>query len=243
MNDPQTTTERLYSKYHSFNQRPEVTDPEVRCVSGKSFKRSLGAWLPADRSSRILDIACGEGALLDFLRTEGFTALSGFDISPENVRLCHEIGLPFVQQADALRLAERPESGFELILAFDLIEHLPKQSAASFLEQVRAKLAPRGSIVLQTPNMGSLYAAHNRYYDLSHEFGVTEKSAIDLLMLSGFERRAIEVKPSWTATTSLGRLREWHVRFMHHLIFIGEGSRRPRIPTMNLLIRATRPKA
>ena len=242
MSDPQTTTERLYSKYHSFNQRPAVTDPEVRRVSSLSFRRSLGDWLPRDRAVRVLDIACGEGALLHCLRSEGFSALSGFDISPENVRLCHDLGLSFVQQADALRLSERPESGFDLIFAFDLIEHIPKQAAAGFLEQVRAKLAPGGCIILQTPNMGSLYAAYNRYYDLSHEFGVTEKSAVDLLMLAGFGRSAIEVKPAWTATTALGRLREWYVRLLHRCIFLGEGGRRPRIPTMNLLIRAVHPK-
>jgi hypothetical protein len=140
-----------------------------------------------------------------------------------------------------MRLSERPESGFQLVLAFDLIEHLPKQAAASFLEQVRAKLAPGGSVILQTPNMGSLYAAHNRYYDLSHDFGVTEKSARDLLMLAGFESARIEIKPSWTATTVPGRMRELYVRLLHWLVFLGEGSRRPRIPTMNLLIRATRP--
>lgn len=243
MNENRTTTDRLYAKYHSFNRRPDLADPEVRRISAASFKRSLASWLPADRRVRILDIACGEGALLDFLRGEGFPALGGFDISPENVRMCHELGLGFVQQADALRLRECPETGFDLIFAFDLIEHLPKQSAAGFLEQLRDKLAPGGSVILQTPNMGSLFAAYNRYYDLSHEFGVTEKSAVDLLMLAGFENSAIEVMPSWAATTWMGFLREWHVRLVHRFIFLGEGSRRPRIPTMNLLIRATRSKA
>lgn len=243
MNENRTTSERLYSKYHSFNRRPDLADPEVRKVSAASFRRSLGPWLPADRQVRILDIACGEGALLDFLRGEGFTNLAGFDISPENVRMCHELGLAFVEEADALQFLERTGPGFDLILAFDLIEHLPRQSAAGFLEQVRAKLNPGGSVILQTPNMGSVYAAHNRYFDLSHEFGVTEKSAVDLLMLAGFDSGAIEVKPSWTATTWLGFLREWHVRMLHRFIFLGEGRRRPRIPTMNLLIRATREKA
>ena len=240
MNETRTTTERLYAKYHSFNRRPGPADANFLRVSARSLKRSLGSWLPANRNARILDIACGEGALLSFLREEGFRNLSGFDISPENVLLCHGLGLDFVHQADALRLAERPESEFDAIFAFDLIEHIPKQSAAEFLDQVRKKLAPGGSVILQTPNMGSLFAAYNRYYDLSHEFGVTEKSAMDLLMLGGFESSAIEIKPAWTATTWMGRLRELHVRFFHRLIFLGEGSRRPRIPTMNLLIRATR---
>lgn len=236
-----STVERLYSKYNSFNRRATIEDPGVREVSFRSMRRSLAGWLPADKSTAILDVACGEGALLAFLKEDGYTDLSGFDLSPENVAICHRLGLPFVEQANALeKLAGDARRTFGLVLAIDLVEHLPKQQAAGFIESARGALAPGGSLVLQTPNAGSLYGCYNRYYDLSHEFAVTEKSAVDLLMLGGFSAEEIEVRPHWNATTWLGRLREIYLSLLHRLIFLGEGSRRPRIPTGNLLIRGTR---
>lgn len=237
-----TTTERLISRYHSFNRRPALAEAANRRAAFGAFRRSLRGWLPQEkRTTRVLDIACGEGALLAFLRESGFSCLAGFDLSPENVSLCHEFGLTFVRQSDALRLDELPpEETFDLIFAIDLIEHLPKQKAADFLESVRARLAPGGALILQTPNAGSLFACYNRYYDLSHEFCVTEKSVVDLLMLSGFAAAEIEVRPHWNATTALGYLREWQVSLLHRFIFLGEGSRRPKIPTANLLARAQR---
>lgn len=236
-----TTVERLYSKYNSFNRRATIEDPRIREVGFRSMRRSLGVWFPADKSTAILDVACGEGALLALLREEGYTNLSGFDLSPENVAICHRIGLPFVQQANALeKLGAEPGRTFGLVFAIDLVEHLPKDRAAGFIEAARGMLAPGGSLVLQTPNAGSLYGCYNRYYDLSHEFALTEKSAIDLLMLGGFSPEEIEVRPHWNATTWLGRLREFHLSLLHWWIFLGEGSRRPRIPTGNLLIRGTR---
>lgn len=236
-----STVERLYSKYNTFNRRPTVEDPHTRLVSFRSMRRSLSPWLPADKATPILDIACGEGALLAFLKEEGYADLSGFDLSPENVAICHRLGLSFVENANALeKLGKASPRTFGLILAIDLVEHLPKQQAAGFIESARGSLAPGGALVLQTPNAGSLYGCYNRYYDLSHEFAVTEKSAVDLLMLGGFSPEEIEVRPHWNATTWIGRLREVWLSLLHRLIFLGEGSRRPRIPTSNLLIRGVR---
>jgi 2-polyprenyl-3-methyl-5-hydroxy-6-metoxy-1,4-benzoquinol methylase len=238
---PLTTTERLYSKYNSLNRRATIEDPKIRSISFKSMRRSLGLWLPADRETPILDIACGEGALLAFLKNEGYTNLSGFDISPENVDICHRIGLPFVQRGDAFEILRTEDaSRFSLICAIDLIEHIPKEQTAQLVEAMRRQLKTNGSLILQTPNAGSLYASHNRYYDLSHHFAVTEKSAIDLMMLGGFCVDEIEIRPHWNAVTLVGRGREIYVSLIHKLIFLGEGVRRPRIPTSNLLIRGTR---
>lgn len=231
------TTERLFERYHTYSRRPAVGTGRAGELIFKSFRRTLGPWLPEDRSAKILDIACGEGALLAFLKEQGYTNLHGFDISPENVALCHRLGLTFVQQFDALRLNELPEGEFDVIFALDLLEHLPKERAAGFLEEVRNKLKPGGYVVLQTPNMGCVFGLYHRYFDLSHQFCLTEKTAVALLMIAGFAEGEIEVRPAWNAATALGRLREIYLRCLHRVIYLAEDASRPRIPTKNLLIR------
>jgi 2-polyprenyl-3-methyl-5-hydroxy-6-metoxy-1,4-benzoquinol methylase len=240
MTDEQTTTERLLECYNSYTRRPTVNDARVRAMMFKSFRRVLGVWLPADRSAPILDIACGEGALLCFLRELGYTNLAGFDLSRENVGICHGLGLGFVERADALCLAEMPGSRrYATIFALDMLEHLPKQLAASFLVDVRNRLLPGGYAVIQTLNMGSYLGWFHRYCDVTHEFGLSEPSALSLFMAAGFSRDKIELRPAWNATTIAGHLREAYLRLVHWLIWAAEGSNRPRIPTRDLLIRAT----
>ncbi len=234
----QTTTERLLERYNSYSRRPTIRQEAARRPIFRSFQRTLGSWLPQDMSARILDIGCGEGALLSFLLGVGYRNLDGFDLSPQNVGICHELGLPWVRQLDALQMGEWAcRSRWDVIFALDIIEHLPKQQVADFLEAVRGSLAPGGYVVIQTPNMGSLYGCYHRYYDLSHEFGLTEKTALDLMLLPGFAAGRIEVRAAWNGTTLLGRWRELHLRMMHYLVFAGEGASRPRVPTKNLLIR------
>jgi 2-polyprenyl-3-methyl-5-hydroxy-6-metoxy-1,4-benzoquinol methylase len=237
-----STTERLFEFYHSYTGRPTIMDRRARVTIFKSLRRVLRGWLPADRSTPILDIACGEGSLLRFLQEMGYRDLRGCDISPENVEICHRLGLTFVQQCDALCLAEMPDIGrYGAIFAMDMLEHLPKERAAGFLEQVRKLLLPGGFVIIQTLNMGSFLGWLHRYGDLSHEFGVSEKSAVDLLMLAGFSPAQIEMRPAWNATTLAGHLREAYLRLLHWVISAAEGAGRPRIPTMNLQIRASVP--
>ena len=177
--------------------------------------------------------------MLAFLRHKGYTNLSGFDISSENVSICHRLGFSFVEEYDALQFKEYPiTEQFDVIFALDIIEHLPKQAAAEFLEQIHKRLKPGGYVVIQTPNMGSLLASIYRYDDLSHEFGLTERASWNLLKISGFAADKIEIKPSWNASTILGYTREAYLSFLHQMIHLTEGSGRSKIPTKNLLIRA-----
>ncbi|MBK8473258.1 MAG: methyltransferase domain-containing protein [Sphingobacteriales bacterium] len=46
------------------------------------LKADLQAWLPASLNSRILDIGCGYGNALLWLQEQGYTHLSGIDLSP-----------------------------------------------------------------------------------------------------------------------------------------------------------------
>jgi 2-polyprenyl-3-methyl-5-hydroxy-6-metoxy-1,4-benzoquinol methylase len=235
-----STTERLYQAYNTYSRRATVLDAGARRTMFGSFRRVFKGWLPADRSAPILDIACGEGSLLCYLRELGYTNLAGCDLSPENVGICHRLGLDFVRQFDAMRIAEMPGIGrYGTVFLMDVLEHLPKQRAAAFLEQVRSLLLPAGRLILQTPNMGNLLACHHLHYCLSHEWGLTEKTAVDLLMLAGFAAGKVEVRAAWNATTWAGYVRELYLQLIHRLVCLSEPSGRPTIPTQNLLVRGT----
>jgi 2-polyprenyl-3-methyl-5-hydroxy-6-metoxy-1,4-benzoquinol methylase len=235
-----STSQRLFERYNTLSRRPLISDARMKRIVFKSLNRVIGPWLPGERSAMILDVGCGEGALLAFLRTRGFQNLHGFDISPENVTLCHQLGLEFVEQFDALRIGQwKGSDSYDAIYVMDLIEHLPKEVAAEFVEQTRRRLRPGGFLVLQSPNMGCVFGNYHRHYDLSHRFALTEKTAIDLLMIAGFPLSKIELRPCWNATTNLGYLRELYLRLLHRMIFLAEDSSRPRIPSKNLLIRAS----
>ncbi len=236
-----STTERLFERYNTLTRRRTAHDPRYRTMMFKSFARVYGRYLPNDPDARLLDAGCGEGSFLSYLQERGYRNLAGFDLSEENVAICNREGLGFVHRFDALEIDRLPDDrAFDRIFALDLVEHLPKEMASRFVELARERLAPGGLLLLQTPNMGCIYGQYYRYYDLSHEFGVTEKSARDLFMTAGFADADIEVSAVWNATTALGYAREVYARLLHYAVFLADDRSRPRIPTKNLLIAARR---
>lgn len=236
-----TTRDAMIERYHSLSRRGTWHSPGGRRSTLASLDRVLSPVLPASREARILDVGCGEGAVLGLLREKGYRRLAGFDLSEENVALCRAAGLGFVECHDALDInGFAPGERFDAVLLIDLIEHLPKAVALPVLTAATLRLKEGGRLIVQTPNMGSIFAAFHRHNDLTHEWGVTERSLTDLLHASGFAVDRIRVLPAWGATTVRGRLREWYLRALHRAVCAAEGRERPRIPTGNLLAVAVK---
>ncbi len=234
-----TTQHGLFECYHSFTGRPDPRSSQKRDVIFRSFSRVWGRCLPPDRNCRILDAGCGEGWALLFLRELGYRNLAGFDLSAENVQICRDVGLNFVEQHDLLNVhAFEIGKSFDVILALDVLEHIDKAAALHCLRSLRMRLARDGVLIVQTPNMGCVFGLYHRYCDLSHEFALTEASARHLFRAAGFHPDRIDIRPAWNAATTLGRLRELYLRILQRVIFSAEDSSRPRIPTKNLLIVA-----
>ena len=80
---------------------------------------------------------------------------------------------------------------YDYIIALDLIEHLPKQRVDEFCRLLFGALKNGGSVVLRTPNMGSLFALRSRYIDFTHEVGFTEESICQVLRDNGFSKIAV----------------------------------------------------
>ena len=98
---------------------------------------------------KILEVGCGVGTLVYELTQKGFSVI-GTDISREAIEFGRKKfpGLP-LEAGPAQRL-DFPEAAFDLVLSFDVFEHIPQID--QHLEEVRRVLRPGGSYLLQTPN-------------------------------------------------------------------------------------------
>jgi SAM-dependent methyltransferase len=101
----------------------------------------------AQADSRILDVGCGEGLLLEALSAAGYRDLTGID--------------PFVEPIDGptstVRIHRRTidqESGkYDIVMLHHSIEHIPDPAGA--MRHVRRLLAPGGWALIRTPVAGS----------------------------------------------------------------------------------------
>lgn len=97
--------------------------------------------------ARILDIGCGQGPALDYLRDKGYLSAIGLTLNDEDVRVCREKGHD-VRKMDQSFL-EFPDGSFDFIWARHVIEHsiFPYFTLTEFARV----LAPGGTLYLEVP--------------------------------------------------------------------------------------------
>ena len=108
-------------------------------------------------SGRILEVGCGTGHNLAMLRT--FAEVDAVELD-ESVRAIAESRLGRSVMPDRLpELANVADRAYDVIGAFDVIEHIPDDDAA--LRAIAAKLKPGGRLIMTVPAHQWMWSAHD----------------------------------------------------------------------------------
>ena len=235
--------QELYDSYVRV-QVPTWAAPDATAdkVWARATLWRLQDWLPRDNMARCLDVGCGAGHLLAALRSAGYTAVSGVDVGPEAAKIAGSKGLN-VTQADLRDFLRRSPETFDLICAFDVIEHFHKDELLDVLRLVRERLKPGGILILQTPNALSPWAGHYRYDDLTHELIFSPKSIRSTLRLTGFGNVQVrEIRPYAHGLKSVLRCCLWKLIWGGCALWnLAEtGSAQGGVYSRNMLVRAVK---
>ena len=196
------------------------------------YRAAFGPHLRADRNERILDLGCGPGYFLHFLRTEGYGNALGIDASAQQLELCRKKGLDAVQ-ADAFEHLAAHRGEYDLIVANHLIEHLSPERAVELCGAARQALAGGGAFIVTTPNMSNLLAGRMRYADLTHRAGFTEDSLRHCFAAAGFEQ--IRLTDGGRPVSAAGKVRAFCERAVHWLVYRLCSQRPPAVCSCSLM--------
>ena len=112
-----------------LDQDNEAAGQDAAPVTATALRRDLQ--LIADMiepESRVLDIGCGDGALLDYLSREKNVDGRGIEISQEGVNACVANGLSVIQGAADTDLANYPANAFDYVVLGQTLQatHRPR---------------------------------------------------------------------------------------------------------------------
>lgn len=150
------------------------------------YSRVVGGWLPKNRNLPIAEIACGHGSFLYWLKSAGYTTVSGIDSSPEQVAFAKLVGSVVEQDEALLWLARQPAGRLAAIIAIDLVEHISKDDFMELLHLAHAALVPGGSLILRLPNGDSPFVGMNLFNDITHVWTYTPNALNSLAQMHGF---------------------------------------------------------
>jgi methionine biosynthesis protein MetW len=91
-------------------------------VSDKNTMQTIARLVPP--GSRVLDLGCGDGALLDLLRRERGCSGYGVEIADDNVLGCIKRGVDVIQLNLDEGLSMFGDDTFDVVLQIDTLQHL-----------------------------------------------------------------------------------------------------------------------
>jgi 2-polyprenyl-3-methyl-5-hydroxy-6-metoxy-1,4-benzoquinol methylase len=205
---------RLYEHYLSQHVRPKAGEMQSILASrGPYLKRMIARWMPSGRDARVLDLGCGYGAIMYFLRAAGYIHVTGIDTSPEQVSAAHELGLADVHCGNVYPfLQQTQDQSFEVVIAFDIFEHLAKMELLELGDELHRILSPGGRIIMHAPNGEGVFSGTIRHGDLTHEMAFTRANIAQFAGACSFSVVAVqEDTPVIHGIKSLIRSVLWHL--------------------------------
>ncbi len=120
--------------------------------------------LPLGAPLGVLEIGFGNGEFLAYARTRGWQ-IAGTELNPELVELARANGFHAICAGS---LGEFPDAGFDIVVAFDVLEHIPQASMLEFLHDVVRVLKPGGIFLARFPNGDSPFGLLTQNGDVTH---------------------------------------------------------------------------
>jgi len=121
------------------------------------------------KSLDVLEIGFGNGAFLDFSKTVGWN-ISGVELIPNLVDIALQKGFKAFRSIHDIP----NQNKFDLIVAFDVLEHIETDQILNFLEKIRNLLHPSGVLIIRVPNGSSPLGLSNQHGDTTHQSVITE---------------------------------------------------------------------
>lgn len=154
-------------------------------VQFNQFNLIYGNALATAPEGPVLDLGCGQGEWLEWMRQKGYPHLCGVDLSAEDLQVAANRGFE-VHHSHVSDFLNGHENRFAMIHAKDLIEHLDKNELVELGQAALKALLPGGLFVASTFNAQAPLSSTTRYGDFTHEFGFTRSSISQWLLACGF---------------------------------------------------------
>jgi 2-polyprenyl-3-methyl-5-hydroxy-6-metoxy-1,4-benzoquinol methylase len=202
------------------------------------FKKAIFKHIPKDKNSKIIDLGCGIGAYIHFLKTEGYFNVVGVDVSPEQVSLAKQNGLKEVIQSDLGGYVNGLlDESVDVFILKDVIEHFSKAELFELFYSIFIKIRVGGKVIIHTPNSDGIFGSKILYSDLTHETSFTKMSLSQFGRHMGFSQIVcFEDKPIVHGVKSFTRRIIWEILTIpFRLLLLSENGSYKGILSQNIL--------
>lgn len=157
------------------------------------FELNYSHYLPKNKDAKILDIGCGNGQFLSYLKWKGFTDISGVDINAESIDFCKKnitAQVFHIKELDQF-LKDKKEI-FDLIILMEVVYYFPDDKISSYFASIHRALKYNGQIIVQVFNGCCLTGTYYKVRDQQIKRVYCDESIKGCIESMGFMVKHIE---------------------------------------------------
>ena len=155
-------------------------------TQGSQFQAELEPFENAELAGkplRVLDVGFGNGSFLGWARGKGW-ACDGIEVNERLIERARAKGFDAWQDVESALQARR---AYDLITAFDVLEHIERTELVSFLSSLRRACHPRTLMLLRFPNGDNPFALPMQNGDVTHRTSIGQAMIRQVAELAGVE--------------------------------------------------------
>jgi len=149
---------KYYPPWYHSRAQAKVTDITKTKLWGipwrEAMRNKAEPILRYKKKGRILDIGCGDGSLLKFLKDSGWQTY-GAELQDSSSSYARDV-LGLTVFSGRFSEANYPQNSFDVITLFHVLEHLPDPSGT--IKKARMLLRKDGLLFIEVPNFNSFEA-------------------------------------------------------------------------------------
>ena len=155
--------DKSYLQWKNWDTQLRFGDlsPKQHAYYKAEIKRT-GAYLP--ESSKILEIGFGSGSFLRYAKDKKWDTL-GTEVNKHLVEAGISSGFNVILSDN---LNSFLDNHFDLVVAFDVLEHIHKDDLVRFFAEVKRILKPGGAFIACFPNGDSPFGLRHQNGDITH---------------------------------------------------------------------------
>ncbi len=232
----------IYKKYLTSGFKQMNTASYERI--SKSYELNYSDLITPNLNAKILDVGCGMGHFLYYLKKQGYKNFLGVDVGIEQVEYCRENITEKVEKIESIfKFLDSRKDCYDLIVLSDVLEHFNKDKVVELLSAILSSLNRQGKLIIKTPNMSSLFAPASLYIDFTHEVGFSEVSISQILKAVGFRKVDCRAEKIYISSPIkriiFNILRKLYLRLLRFIILLDRpGDNYPRIFSKSLIALA-----
>jgi SAM-dependent methyltransferase len=138
-------------------------------------------FVPQSAELSVLEIGFGHGAFMSYARVLRQWQVTGIEINSIELEAAARAGYHVLRSIDELN----PEERFDLVVAFDVFEHLEVEQLNALLAKIASRLASGGRLLARFPNGDSPFGLSNQHGDHTHRTVITRSKLTQLALPAG----------------------------------------------------------